>query len=83
MPSLLKNPIDAGSRPFGQSVWNEGPATVVSVSHGALGAFGANHHVRQGLIFVNMPAVQQPRASLGKISELIPFEGKSHEREHA
>ena len=37
------------------------PAAVVSVTPGALGAFGANHHLRQSLAFLNMP-VLQPRS---------------------
>jgi chromate reductase len=65
MPGLLKNAIDVGSRPYGASIWAGKPAGVVSVSPGALGAFGANHHLRQSLVFLDMPAMQQPEAYLG------------------
>src|SRR5512141_1355728 len=60
VPAPLKNAIDVGSRPYGKSVWDGKPAAVVSVSPGAIGAFGANHHLRQSLVFVNMPVMQQP-----------------------
>src|SRR2546430_4264570 len=56
VPGVLKNAIDVGSRPYGRSVWDKKPAAVVSVSPGAIGAFGANHHLRQSLVFLNMPA---------------------------
>ena len=47
LPAALKNAIDVGSRPYGHSVWDGKPAAVASVSPGALGGFGANHHLRQ------------------------------------
>jgi chromate reductase len=67
MPGVLKNAIDVASRPYGQSAWNGKPAGVVSVSPGAIGGFGANHHLRQSLVFLNMPAMQAPEAYIGGI----------------
>jgi chromate reductase len=67
VPAALKNAIDVGSRPYGHSAWNGKPCAVVSVSPGALGGFGANHHLRQSLVFLNMPAMQQPEAYVGNI----------------
>src|SRR5437016_10980619 len=60
VPAALKNALDVGSRPYGQSVWDGKPGAVVSVSPGAVGGFGANHHLRQALVFLNVPAMQQP-----------------------
>src|SRR6185312_15540167 len=34
IPAPLKNAIDVGSRPYGQSVWDQKPAAVISVSPG-------------------------------------------------
>ena len=65
VPGLLKNAIDVGSRPYGASVWAGKPAGVVSVSPGGIGGFGANHHLRQSLVFLDMPVMQQPEAYLG------------------
>ena len=65
VPAALKNAVDIGSRPYGHSVWSGKPAGVVSVSPGALGGFGANHQLRQSLVFLDMPAMQQPEAYLG------------------
>jgi chromate reductase len=69
VPGALKNAIDVGSRPYGQSSWNGTPAAVVSCSPGALGGFGANHAVRQCLVFLNMPCMQMPEAYIGGIGD--------------
>ena len=71
VPAALKNALGVGSRPYGKSVWNGKPAGVVSVSPGALGGFGANHHLRQSLVFLDMPAMAQPEAYVGGAAKLI------------
>jgi chromate reductase, NAD(P)H dehydrogenase (quinone) len=71
VPGLLKNAIDVGSRPYGKSVWSRKPAAVVSVSPGAIGGFGANHHLRQSLVFLDMPVLQQPEAYIGNAANLF------------
>jgi len=76
VPGVLKNAIDVGSRPYGQSVFNGKPAAVISVSPGALGAFGANHHLRQSLVFLNMPVMQQPEAYVGGAASLFDDAGQ-------
>lgn len=75
VPAVLKNAIDDGSRPYGQSAWDKKPAAVVSVSPGATGGFGANHHLRQSLVFLNMPVMQQPEAYIGQAGEIFDNEG--------
>jgi chromate reductase len=76
VPGVLKNAIDVGSRPYGQSVFNGKPAGIVSVSPGAIGGFGANHNLRQSLMFLNMPALQQPEAYINNAGALFDVEGK-------
>jgi chromate reductase len=76
VPAPLKNAIDVGSRPYGSSVWDGKPAAIVSVSPGAIGGFGANHHLRQSLVFLNMPPLQQPEAYIGGAANLFDAEGK-------
>lgn len=71
VPAVLKNAIDVGSTPYGQSAWTGKPAGVVSVSPGAQGAFGANHALRQSLVFLDVPAMQQPEVYLGHADELF------------
>lgn len=58
VPAVLKNAVDVASRPYGHSVFNGKPGAVVSVTPGGLGAFGANHHLRQSLVFLNVPTLQ-------------------------
>lgn len=76
VPGVLKNAVDVGSRPYGKSVWDNKPAAVVSVSPGAIGAFGANHHLRQSLVFLNMPTLQMPEAYVGGADKLFDTQGK-------
>jgi chromate reductase len=68
VPGVLKNAIDVGSRPYGQSVWDKKPAAIVSASPGAIGGFGANHQLRQACVFLNMPMMQQPETYLGHVT---------------
>jgi chromate reductase len=69
VPGALKNAIDVGSRPYGQSVWDGKPAAVISASIGAVGGFGANHHLRQSLAYLNMPTMGQPEAYFGSVGD--------------
>jgi chromate reductase, NAD(P)H dehydrogenase (quinone) len=75
VPGVLKNAIDVGSRPYGKSVWSGKPAAVMSVSPGAIGGFGANHHLRQALVFLDMPAMAQPEAYIGGAGEMFDEAG--------
>jgi chromate reductase, NAD(P)H dehydrogenase (quinone) len=76
VPGVLKNAIDIASRPYGQSAWNGKPAGVVSVSPGAIGGFGANHCLRQSLVFLNMPCLQQPEAYISGAAQLFDEGGQ-------
>lgn len=76
VPGVLKNAIDVGSRPYGKSAWSGKPGAVVSASPGAMGAFGANHHLRQALVFLNVPAMAQPEAYIGGADKLFDADGK-------
>jgi chromate reductase len=69
IPGVLKNAIDVGSRPYGQSVFDQKPAAIVTASPGSIGGFGANHQIRQSCVFLNMPVMQQPEAYLGHVSD--------------
>jgi chromate reductase len=76
MPAALKNALDVGSRPYGKNAWSGKPGAVVSASPGAIGGFGANHHLRQSLVFLNVPAMQQPEAYIGHVDKLVDEQGK-------
>jgi chromate reductase, NAD(P)H dehydrogenase (quinone) len=76
VPAALKNALDVGSRPYGQSVWNAKPGAVVTASPSGIGGFGANHHLRQSLVFLNVPAMQHPEAYIGQADKLFDADGK-------
>ena len=76
IPGVLKNAIDVGSRPYGHNAFNGKPGGVISVSPGAIGGFGANHAVRQSLVFLNVPAMPQPEAYIGNAAKLFDDQGK-------
>ncbi len=76
VPGVLKNAIDIASRPYGQSAWNGKPGAVISVTPGGLGAFGANHHLRQALVFLNVPTMAQPEAYISNASAFFDGAGK-------
>ena len=76
VPGVLKNAIDIGSRPYGHSVFAGKPGAVVTVSPGAIGGFGANHHLRQSLVFLDVPAMPQPEAYIGNAADLFDADGK-------
>ena len=75
VPGVLKNAIDVGSRPRESNAFHGKPGAVISVSPGALAGFGANHHLRQMLVFLDVPTMQQPEAYIGGASKLFDAAG--------
>jgi chromate reductase len=76
VPAALKNAIDIGSRPYGKNVWSGKPGAVVSASPSGIGGFGANHHLRQSLVFLDIPTMAQPEAYVGGADKLFDAAGK-------
>ncbi|RUR13815.1 NADPH-dependent FMN reductase [Legionella sp. km772] len=71
IPAPLKNAVDVGSRPYGDSIWNAKPGAIISVSPGAIGGFGASQHLRQSLSCLNIPLLPQPEAYIGQAGSLF------------
>jgi len=46
IPTVLKNAIDWGARPYGKSVWPDKPAFITGTSPGAIGSAMAQQHLR-------------------------------------
>lgn len=76
VPAVLKNALDVGSRPYGQSLWDGKPCAIISASIGAIGGFGANHHLRQSLVFLNAPCMPQPEAYLSRVDTFFDDKGQ-------
>jgi len=75
IPGALKNAIDVGSRPWGHSIWDKKPSAVVSQSPGAIGGFGANHHVRQTMVALNSPVMAGPEMYIGGSAKFLADDG--------
>ncbi len=75
VPGVLKNAIDVGSRPYGRSIYAKKPGAIVSATPGPLGAFGANHHLRQSCVFLDIPLMQQPEAYLSNVGDWFDENG--------
>ena len=80
VPGVLKNAIDIASRPYGKSAWNGKPGAVVSLSPGAIGASAPTTHLRQSLVFLNVPVMQQPEAYVGNAGKLFDDQGTLDQR---
>lgn len=76
IPAVLKNALDVASRPYGHNVWSGKPGAIISVSPGGLGAFGANHHLRQPMVFLNVLLLQQPEVYISKVASLLDEKGE-------
>jgi chromate reductase, NAD(P)H dehydrogenase (quinone) len=71
VPAPLKNAIDVGSRPYGKSIYSGKPCGIISVSPGTYGGFGANHHLRQSCVFLDMPVMQQPETYVARADKMF------------
>lgn len=80
VPAVLKNALDIGSRPYGHNVWAGKPAAIVSVSTGNIGGFGANHHLRQTMTFLDVFVMQQPEAYISNVTSSFDENGVITER---
>ena len=76
IPGALKNAMDVGSRPWGDSAWMGKPAGVISLTPGALGAMAANHQLRQVLLAVNIAAMPYPEAYIPGAAALFDESGR-------
>lgn len=75
VPAALKNALDVGSRPYGASSWSGKPGAVISQSYGVIGGFGANHHLRQVLSFLDIHTMGQPECYLSEIQHSLNENG--------
>jgi chromate reductase, NAD(P)H dehydrogenase (quinone) len=83
IPGVLKNALDAASRPYGDSAWAKKPAGIVSVSGGKPGAAMAQQHLRNVLAYLDMPTLNQPEAFVQWTDGLVTPEGEVGEASRA
>jgi chromate reductase len=75
IPGVLKNAIDWGSRPYGDSAWDGKPVAMMSASAGALGGARAQYHLRQVFVFTNMYPVNLPEVMIANASQKFDERG--------
>jgi chromate reductase len=75
VPGVLKNAIDWGSRPYGDSAWDGKPAAIMGASPGTFGTARAQYHLRQIFVFLNVFAVNQPEVMISKAAQRFDAEG--------
>jgi chromate reductase, NAD(P)H dehydrogenase (quinone) len=75
IPGVLKNAIDHGSRPYGQSVWQGKPSGVLGVSIGQIGTACAQQHLRNVLACLDMPTLGLPEVFIHAKESLFDASG--------
>ena len=82
MPALLKNALDAGSRPYGTSAWVGMPAAVIGTSPGGPATAMAQQHLRNVLAFLDMPTMGQPEGFIRWSDGLVDAQGNIGQASH-
>jgi len=76
VPGVLKNAVDWASRPYGDSAWKGKPAALMGASTGSLGTARAQYHLRQILVTLDMPTVNQPEVMIAKAADRFGEQGE-------
>jgi chromate reductase len=76
VPGVLKNAIDSASRPYGDSAWSGKPVAMMGASPGAFGSARAQYHLRQILVTLDMPTVNQPEVMIAHADKAFDAQGK-------
>lgn len=75
VPGVLKNAIDCASRPYGDNAWQRKPAAIMGASIGSFGSGRAQYHLRQTLVFLDMPVVMQPEVMIANAADRFDESG--------
>jgi chromate reductase len=75
MPGVLKNAIDAASRPYGDNAWSGKPVAIMSAALSMGGGVRAQYQLRQCFVFLDMDAVVQPEVAIPNAPERFDKEG--------
>jgi chromate reductase, NAD(P)H dehydrogenase (quinone) len=75
IPGVLKNAIDWGSRPYGDSAFTGKPTGIVGASVGAPGTAMAQQHLRNILAYLDAPTLGQPEVFIQFTPERFADDG--------
>ena len=77
IPGVLKNALDIASRPWGNNSFAGKPGAVIGASVGATGSALAQQHLRNVLVYLDVPTLAQPEVFVQfKDESLIDQNGK-------
>ena len=76
IPGVLKNALDAASRPHADNVFDGKPVAMMSASVGRLGGARAQYHLRQSFVYLNLHPINQPEVFLPQAQQYIDEEGR-------
>ena len=72
---VLKNAIDCGSRPYGESAWEGKPAAIMGASGGAIATARAQYDLRKMMVFLNMFPINRPEVMIGNAGDKFDGDG--------
>ncbi|MEE6271824.1 NADPH-dependent FMN reductase [Georgenia sp. MJ206] len=75
IPAALKNALEWGSRPYGDSAFTGIPAGVIGASTGEPGTAMAQQHLRNVLAYLDVPTLGQPEAFIHYTPERFADDG--------
>jgi chromate reductase, NAD(P)H dehydrogenase (quinone) len=75
IPGVLKNAIDWGTRPYGESAWSGKPAAIMGASPGALGTARAQYHLRQIFVGLNIFPINHPEVMIANAASKFDAQG--------
>lgn len=81
IPGVLKNAIDWGSRPYGDSAFPGLPVGIVGASVGAPGTAMAQQHLRNILAYLDAPTLGQPEVYIQYTDERFGPDGEIRDAE--
>lgn len=81
IPGVLKNAIDAASRPYGDNALEDKPVALMGATGGSLGTARAQYHLRQVCVFLNMHPLNRPEVMVAGAQKKIDSAGRLTDQE--
>jgi len=81
MPGVLKNAIDAASRPYGDNAFEGKPVAIMGATIGSNGTARAQYHLRQSCVFLNMLPLNRPEVMVALAEKKFDEHGQLHDKE--
>ncbi len=75
IPGVLKNAIDWGSRPYGDSAWEGKAAAIMGAATGSIGTARAQYHLRQTFVFLDVHAINRPEVMIRHAAQKFDAQG--------